>query len=425
MNKDKTFEIRIDSLAVGGDGIGRVNGKAVFVAGAFPGDTVLARTRLEKKRFIKAEVSTLINRSDIRREPLCPHASECAGCPWIFIDYNAQLEWKQRLVSDTLSRIGKIDAKVSTVVPSEQTEGYRSRVRLKVEPDGSAIGYVGKRSSTIVPIESCRVASVRVNRIMAELREFFSNAPDRAKAVGEIIIETGSDDNDGRIVFRLKKSWPKETLALCMEKMDSAVGVVSIIEDRIKSVGQTNITMETAEGVKITSGPETFTQANLSLNKVLTGMVVSRAELSEGDTCLDLFCGIGNYTFALSRTGVVVTGVDSSFRNIEDAKRNMAGHTNVNFIQDDFVDAAFGLEDAGRTFDCLVVNPPRKGLEKFAGKIAPLAKRRIVYVSCDPATFARDAQIICSAGFDLDSVEPIDMFPQTPHIELVATFTKR
>ncbi|MBI4666444.1 MAG: class I SAM-dependent RNA methyltransferase [Nitrospinae bacterium] len=422
--------ITIDRLAFGGAGVGRHEGKAVFVTGAFPGDTVLARVEKDKKRHAEASVAQVITPSPSRREPLCPHANSCGGCPWISLEYPAQLEWKREIVTEQLRRIGKVECFVAPVEPSPLELGYRSRVRMKMDNDGSAV-YLGFRVKglygSMAPVTACPVSNGKVNVILGELRQYLSTVAGKVKEVYEVEIETGLPEEKGRVTL-LSFGTVGEEVAPGMLSACPSVGGVSVKEGRgaLKSWGAVELAMEVGLAEPLKFGPGVFSQVNPAGNLKLVEKVTRFAQLKNYETALDLYCGNGNIALPLAMGGADITGVESGIEAVRYAEINRVrlGIASARFIQGDSAHMATKMAEEGKRFDVIVLDPPRGGAKGLMPTVARLAGRRVIYVSCDPPSLARDAGDLVAQGFDLHKAVPVDMFPQTSHVEVVAVFNR-
>lgn len=420
--------VKIDGLAGQGAGIGRHEGKAVFAHGAYPGDTATLRVTKNKKRHMEADIVRIDSPSPERQTPTCPHFGDCGGCQWMGLEYKTQLEWKKKITKDVFQRIGRMDVEVKDVIPSPSEFAYRARIRLKVICKGSTadIGFRRQKSHDIVAIEKCPVANDLVNTILAELKTAIATAPARAKKIDEVEIETDHTGKTGRIIINLTEPAPKDFIGWLEKQVPSAQGVALKLGKKITPQDLLSLTAKTPQGDKLSYGANVFSQVNHEQGLKLAELVIKNSALKPGDMALDLFCGMGNFTLPLAKEGVSMTAFDSSREAIDWAMENRSqmGIVTAQFEKGDAIEQAGKLLASGFYFDAVLLDPPRSGVGDKIKTVAALAKKRIVYVSCDPATAARDAALICMAGFKLEKVEPLDMFPQTPHIEIVMTFTK-
>jgi len=419
------INVTIDRLAFGSAGVGRLDsGKVVFVKGGYPGDKALVRIGKEKKSHAEATLVEVLEPSENRRKPACAIASECGGCPWMGLDYKTQLEWKRIIAKDAFSRIAKIDTDVNQPAPSPSEFGYRSRIRRKVKSDGgqARIGYHRPASHNLVPVDRCPIATDQINIAIAGLNIFIKENTAVAGKIKEIVIESaGAFVRLGIYVTARLQEAEAEKI---MEANVSVKGLTVYYGKNQYEYGDTSLDFPSINGETLQSGAGVFSQVNAAMNLTLTEKVMALADLGPGKMGLDLFCGTGNFTLPLARSGAAMTGIDSSERAIQFAETNRKAWNviNAHFTSADAVSGARQLEDSGISFDTVIVDPPRGGARNLIPVITKLAKQRVVYVSCDPPALARDTALFAQAGFKISAVEPVDMFPQTSHLEVVCMF---
>lgn len=427
---EDVFSLTIDSLAFGGSGVGRRDGKVIFVPGAFPGDVALVKLVKNRKNFGEAAVESIQTPSPLRREPVCPYVSECGGCPWMPLNYSAQLDWKRRMASGQMEHLGGISAEVSPAAASPLEYGYRTRVRLKVSAEGGTfrVGYCRPKSHQIVEIEKCAVACESINKMIPEIRAYMAGAPKISALVNTVKLEAAWPPGKGRATLDCAGEVPADWLAGLLGACPSAGGVAAICgRGSVTTLGDTGLDMEIGGGMTLKFGPALFSQVNPAANLVLIEKVLRLSSLGAGKSGLDLFCGAGNLTFPLARTGARMTGVEFSGAATDAARLNAErlGFGDAEFIRGDAGKTARAMAKEGRRFDAVVMDPPRGGAAGFAKALSLLAVERIVYVSCYPPTLARDAAEMTVEGFSLAALEPLDMFPQTAHVESVALFVRK
>ncbi|VAX24088.1 23S rRNA (uracil(1939)-C(5))-methyltransferase [hydrothermal vent metagenome] len=421
------IEVTIDRLAFGSAGVGRLDsGKVVFVKGGYPGDKALVRIDKEKKSHAEATLVKLVEPSENRREPVCAIASECGGCPWMGLNYKAQLEWKRTIAIDALSRIAKIKTDVKPTAPSPDEFGYRSRIRLKVAADGgqARIGYYRPASHNLVPVGRCPVATDQINITIAGLNIFFQEHTGIAGKIKEIEIESAGAFV--RLVIHASAPLKEAEAEKILEASVSIKGLTVFYGKNQHEYGDTSLDAPSINGETLQTGAGAFCQVNAPMNLTLTQKVIALSGLGPDKMGLDLFCGIGNFTLPLARTGAGMTGIDSSERAIHLAQVNRTAWNvmNAHFTSADALTGAGKLRDSRLSFDTVILDPPRGGARDLIPVIADLAKQKIVYVSCDPPALARDAVLLAQSGFKISSVEPVDMFPQTSHLEMVCLFER-
>jgi 23S rRNA (uracil1939-C5)-methyltransferase len=384
----ETLEVRIEKLVYGGEGLGRVEGRAVFVAGTAPGDLVLARVVEQKKGFARAELVEVLEPGASRRDAPCPVYGRCGGCQLQHVDYATQVEAKRAFVRDTLERIGRLTlpGEVRMHADPEHEFGYRVRAtaHLAATREGVLFGYFGARSHRIVDVESCPL-------LVPDLDAAWRRA--RSERQGMHRVRT----------------------------LDLAAGDDRVATDPpVAAVGGAELETE-IDGVKYRFSPSVFFQAN----RPLLGALVRGATGGEerGGLALDLFAGVGLFAIPLARRFERVVAVEGDSRAAAfaraNARANDAGAVDV-VIEP--VEQWLDREPvAPGSVDHALVDPPRAGLGLDASRaLARLTPRRVVYVSCDPSTLARDLRVLVDSGYALESVDAYDLFPQTYHVETIA-----
>lgn len=377
------MDVVIDSLAAGGDGVGRApDGRVVFVPFTAPGDRVRLRVVESRRTFLRARVEALLEPGASRTDPVCPAFGSCGGCAWQHVDMAAQLEAKARIVEDALRRIGALAfAEPIRITPSPVDYGYRARTRVLRR--GGRTGYRRRRSNAIQPVSRCPVLTPALDASLHAL------AASEDAGDGEYELAAGAD--------------AVRCAAL------GAAAVAPPIEIRVL-------------GDRLRVSPGVFFQANAPLHDALAQAVLEAA--GGGGHALEAFAGAGFFTLSLSRRFDRVTAVESDPAAAADLRHNLAhaGRDNVRVVAERLERAWSSLPGA----DVLVLDPPRGGLPPDAApRLAGLGARRIVYLSCDPATLARDCARLRQQGHVLRAVSAFDLFPHTPHVEALAVLEPR
>jgi 23S rRNA (uracil1939-C5)-methyltransferase len=440
------LELTVDSLAHGGNGVARLDGYVVFVQGAVPGDRVKAVVTKSKRDYGEARTVEVLEPSPDRIEPRAPHP----GAPWQVLPYERQLSEKQRQVTDALERIGRFDAPpVNEITPAVEQWRYRNKLEYSFGEDGDGGLVLGfhrpGRWNDIDDVSDDILASDGINgvreRVKAWCREQGLSVYDRRSQGGflrNLVVREGR--RSGQIQVRLVTSrgeFEKDQFAAAAD----AHGVLWTQIDRVAETtrdGKTELIagkgkieeeLHTAGGDKLRFriSSEAFFQTNTEMAEVLYGVASDLAGLTGRERVFDLFSGIGTIALTLALQAGEVWGVESIERAVADAISNarLNGVDNARFYAGDVRTAMRPLvEEAGRP-DVVVVDPPRAGLsQKIVRRIIEAEARRIVYVSCNPTTLAPNARQLADAGYALKAVQPVDMFPQTPHIEAVALLEK-
>jgi 23S rRNA (uracil1939-C5)-methyltransferase len=416
---------RIEALTYGAAGVARTEAGVVLVPGVAPGDEVEARITAEHPRWREAELVRVLEPSPARREPPCPHARECGGCTWQQVDYATQLAAKEQALRDQLARVGGFDVARLDVRPiiSAEEWAYRHRVTLRVAGENK-LGFYRHRSHRLVEIGRCLIADETVNRHLATARAWLRGVSTTVRrleiasaAPGEAIFVANAE---GR--FRNDDEYHERFL----RETPSVRGIVMFGKGWRRTFGAPRVELDLGDGVAIESEGG-FTQVNPAGNRKLVATVLELAEPRADDRVLDLFCGAGNLTVPLARRAGAVVGVDVAGTSIQAARRNVdaLGLANCRFHQQPAAQAAKSLAAEGDRFSLVVLDPPREGAAAVLEHLPALATERFLYVSCNPATLARDLAHLDALGFALGPIQPIDLFPQTHHLETVVRLDRQ
>jgi 23S rRNA (uracil1939-C5)-methyltransferase len=436
-DQGQELELRIDDLAYGGAGVARHQGYVVFVRDAIPGDRVRAVVTKRKRAYGEARVLELLEPAPDRVAPVADHP----GAPWQVLPYERQLETKAKQVDDALRRIGHLDGfELEPIVPAVERWRYRNKLEYSFGTDDAGALVCGFHApgswERIEHIEDCLLASERGNEArraaLAWCRARGLRAYDRRAQVGllrNLVVREGR--RTGELQVRLVTS----DAAVDLDGFAEATGAVSVMWTRAAGVGETTaggVTEvlhgteaidEEIAGLRLRVGAEAFLQTNTEMAERLYGLAAEYAALQGWERVYDLFCGIGTIGLSLAQRAGEVWGLEIVEEAIADAIANARANEigNAHFFAGDVRLALRELvERAGRP-DVLVVDPPRAGLSaKVVRRVIEAAPSRIVYVSCNPTTLAPNAAQLVEAGYALRRVRPVDMFPQTPHIECVA-----
>ncbi|MDZ4771398.1 MAG: class I SAM-dependent RNA methyltransferase [Chloroflexota bacterium] len=402
MSDDNLIELTLDRPAHGGYCIGRHDGKAILVRFGLPGERVRARITQDKKRFAFAETVEVLEASPHRVTPGCRYFGTCGGCHWQHAAYNETLAIKQAVVVEQFARVGGMpDAPILPTLPTSDHYGYRVHVTMHGTPNG-ALGFVSVDSRRAIPIEACPIARPDVNDALDVIaRRGMLHAPG-----SRLRVQVG--DVPPFVTARMVK--PDDD-----EPDDDAVAQ---IYDNSES-GTPFVTYRIG-GRTFRCSAGAFFQVNLAGAAILIDEVLARLALTGSETVLDLYSGGGLFSAFLSEHAGAVIAVESAPLAVADAKVNLLDCPNVEMRVGRVEDMLTDL-----LVDAAVVDPPRAGMKPEAlSALIAASPRRIAYVSCDPATLARDAKALVAAGYTLTDVQPVDMFPQTYHVECVAGFVR-
>lgn len=415
-------ELEITSLVHGGRGIGHCDGKAVFVPLTMPGDLVNCRVIKSKRRYAEAELVEVVQPSPLRRQPPCPFFGACGGCQWQHLPYIEQLRWKERTFSDLMTRNHIVaEERIKPIVQAPDEWSYRNRVQLKCHftAEGLAIGFFRHGSHSVVDIDKCRLIASPIQSVVDLLRRELVDMP-RPDCLVQIDVACG-DDGEVRTVMhvlprgrRQLRPWLQELagrhqLNVFMQSGEN-LEVVHGESDLVVKVDQPEL--------QLRYGPGGFVQVNSSQNRRMVEEMLTLLNLDGSERVLDLFCGMGNFSLPVARRAGQVIGVEDYAPSIASARVNAAINKvdNVEFRIDDASTLLSGCQKDDN-LDLVILDPPRSGHYQASADLLQARPRRILYVSCDPATLARDLSPLVRDGYEVLSSQPFDLFPQTWHIE--------
>lgn len=414
------LELTLDGIAQGGEGVGRWEGRVLFAGGGLPGERVRLRLRECHDTYARGDVVEVLDPSPDRTPPRLPNAGWMS---WQHIAYPAQLRFKRQILADQLAKFGGLaDVQIAETIPAPHLWGYRNSARL--HSDGNRIGYYVAESHVLDEIASDPLLLPALNEALAALRRALPirALPDEAGgASSEIILRVS--ETHGYVVAAVRGPLATQGLAAHWRKRFPALAGVALLPPSDTSqpfacVGADHLIEELGE-VAFSLRPTTFFQVNLAAAEQLLQLV--RAGLSDHpiNRLLDLYCGSGTFTLPLARQFDEVVGVEEFVASVEDARTTAKTNqiANARFIVGRVERA---IEQIDTPFEAAILDPPRRGCHPMAlAALLRLAPSRLVYVSCHPATLARDLKIITAGGYHLMSVQPVDLFPQTPHVECV------
>ena len=436
------LELTIDSMAYGGAGVARLDGYVVFVQGGLPGDRVRAQVGKSKRAYAEARATEILEPGPDRIAPLADHP----GAPWQVLRYERQLEVKQAQVTEALTRLGGFDGvAVAPIVPASQTWRYRNKLEYSFGSDAGGRLICGfhapGRWDEIVEVRDCLLASDAANaareRVVDWCRAQGLVPYDRATGTGmlrNLVVREGR--RTGQLQVRLVTGAPATFDGAALAQAAACDGV---LWTRSSSPGETTAGGETKlisgadyldeeiGGIRVRISPEAFFQTNTEMAEQLYGIAIDRAQLSGFERVYDLYCGIGTIGLLMAPRAAELWGLEVVPAAVADAIANASLNEidRVNFFAGDVRLALRELVSRAGRPDVLVIDPPRAGLsQKVVRRIIEAAPRRIVYVSCNPTTLAPNAAQMVEAGYTLGAVQPVDMFPQTPHIECVAVLDR-
>lgn len=426
-----TYELlSIDALDAEGRGVARnPQGKVVFVEGALPGERAAVSVFQQKRKYDTGKASTILQPSAGRREPRCPHFGVCGGCATQHADERTQMAAKQRWLEDNLERIGSVQPETLLPIVYGPEWGYRHRARLSVrhvQRKGAMVGFRERRSTYVADMRECHVLPERISSLIPPLRELVEKLSIRERLPQ---IELAVGDNATALVFRHLVPL-EEADKLLLRDFSEEHGMHLWLQPAGPDSAHpfhpasSELYYELPEfGVRIGFRPTDFTQVNPAMNRVLVSRALRLLDPQPGERVADLFCGLGNFSLPLARCGAQVVGFEGNRELVERARQNAALNGLVaqfevmNLFEPNLAPYA--------PFGKILLDPPREGAVELVKALPEDWPRRIVYVSCDPATLARDAGVLVhTKGFRLVAAGVINMFPHTTHVESVALFER-
>jgi 23S rRNA (uracil1939-C5)-methyltransferase len=425
------MRLEIDALDAAGRGVARNAGKVVFVEGALAGELVEARLLESKSKFDRARVVEVLRPSSSRREPLCPHFGVCGGCATQHVDARTQVAAKQRWLEDNLARIGKVTPG-AMLAPIHGAEwGYRHRARLSVRyvegKGGALVGFRERKSTYVADMQSCAVLPPAISGLLLPLRALIGQLSIRDR-VPQIEVAVGEEAV--ALVFRHLLPLTDADCAALRDFADTH-RVQAWLQPEGPDSARPFHPAAPAElfyalpesGLRLYFKPADFTQVNPAVNRLLVARALHLLDPRPGERVADLFCGIGNFSLPIAARGAQVIGFEGSTPLVERARANAAANGLV--AQFEVADLFRpNLDHYGR-FDKYLLDPPREGAASLVHALPEAWPKRIVYVSCDPATLARDAEVLVHLkGFALTAAGVVNMFPHTAHVESIALFER-
>lgn len=442
--KNDIVPLTVESIGLNGEGIAHLEGQVVFVAGALPGEHCDVQLLKVGKSAIWGRVAHLHSVSPTRTAPDCPHYPKCGGCQFRHMTYAAELDAKRQRVEDALHRIGGLDLPVSVILGTKNTNRYRNKIQLPVAA-GPKIGFFRARSHDVVDVEDCLLQPETVSALAEGVRQWMRSfqvpAYDENAHEGLIrhvfvrfsqkgalccLVANGHTlPQEDALASTLRSAVP-ELAGVLLSVNRARTNVV--LGREIRTLWGDDFLDDTLCGLTFRISVPSFYQVNRDQAEVLYGRALELAGLTGRETVLDLYCGIGTISLVMARKAGRVVGAEIVPEAVEDARANARrnGITNAEFFCGDAADAARRFAAEGLRPDVICVDPPRKGLSPdVIAAIAEMAPARIVYVSCDPATLARDLALLTSHGYHAVTAEAVDMFPRTAHCEVVIQMTRR
>lgn len=450
LKKNDDIRLEITAFTSLGSGIGRFEQIAVFVDGTAPGDVITAHIIKVKKNYAVGKVQKFHKKAKCRIESDCAVDSRCGGCAYRHVTYEKELEIKKQTVTDAMKRIGGIDIECEEILHIEKPEHYRNKAQIPVgmSDDGKILtGFYSKKSHRIIDCDDCKLQHKDFSSVVRAIKKYIYENPvtvyneetgtglirhiylRKGIKTGNIMVCLVINGNDipkrERLLEKLEDTGLKITsVVLNKNKKDTNV----VLGEECETIYGSDFIEDRLCGLLFRISPLSFYQVNPEGTELLYGKAREFAQLDASQTLLDLYCGAGTIGLTMANCAKQVIGVEIISQAIENAKENAAlnGIENVRFICDDAKGAAKTLYDEGIRPDVVIVDPPRKGCStEVLETISKMAPQRVVYVSCDPATLARDCATFEKLGYGVERLCAVDMFPRTVHVESVALLCKK
>lgn len=448
LSKNDKIELTIDALTSEGSGVGRYNGLTVFVRGTVPQDKIIAHIIKRSKNYAIGIIDKILQPSPERIESDCPYSKKCGGCSFRHMTYDEELEYKKSRVQDALNRIGHLDIKVDEIIGADDLSHYRNKAQYPVDiSDGEMFaGFYAYKSHRIIPCADCKLQPAEFEKGLEAFAKWIESENitsyneqtgkgllrhiyfRKGFATGEVMacaVINGNSIPNGELL-----------VSLLREKVDGLTSVaVNINKEKTNVIlgKETSIIWgekyirDSLLGKDFLISPNSFYQVNHNQCEKLYAKAKDFAGLIGTETVLDLYCGVGTIGLTMAENVKQLVGIEIIPQAIENAKENAKiNHiTNAQFICADAPKGAEILKKQGVNPDIIILDPPRKGCEKsLFDTIEQLSPKKIVYVSCDSATLARDLAILKEKGYEAKKVSAVDMFPRTPHVECVTLIEK-
>lgn len=449
ITKNQVLEVEITDVTASGDGVAKPEGYPLFIKGGVTGDIAEVTVTKTNKSYGFAKIDNIIKPSAYRTAPLCPVFESCGGCDFMHIDYSHQKELKSNFVYNNLTRLGGAENfEYEEIIGAENVLNYRNKAQFPIGLKNGKIvcGFYSKKSHDIVPCASCLIQDESINLAVENFLEYANqyklsvyNEKAHKGILRHIYVRSGNKTGDMLVVVVTNSSKPlphSEELIKALSSIDGVKGIIQNINTEKTNLvlGEKNIVLWGEEYISSYIGdlsfrisPQSFFQVNGEQTEKLYAKALEYADITPHDTVFDLYCGAGTISLFLARNAKKVVGVEIVEKAIENAKEN-ANLNNINnaeFYAGDCGEVVDRLIKNGESADVVVVDPPRKGcsedLLELVNKISP---KKLVYVSCNSATLARDVKILAGYGYTLKKACAVDLFPMSGHVESVALMVR-
>ncbi len=433
LQTQQKIKLTIRNLGHHGEGIGSYEGYTIFVPGALPGETIEAQLLEKHKSYGRARLLSIIQPSAARIDPPCPYFGKCGGCQLMHLAYSEQLLIKQQRVKDALERIGKLqNIQVAPCIPSPSTFAYRNKIQLPLKEDqnGVKMGLYAPSSHDLIEVDHCLIHGTLGEEIYQKIQGIIKQSNGAARELRHLLIRSAMNTQEVLVILVTAKESCLPLSSLAKKIISCHPSIKGVVQNINQSGGNTILgkTYKVLEGVGYITeclgglyfkiSPASFFQVNPEQAEALYANAIELAELNGSETVLDAYCGVGTLSLFFSKHVKKVLGVECVPEAIADAKENgkINRIDNVNFVCSNTEAFISTLSDV----DVILLNPPRKGCDpSVLNGIQKILPKKVIYISCDPATLARDLSQLQTYGYKIQTVQPFDMFPQTAHVECI------
>lgn len=423
----KHQQVRVERIDHHGAGIAFLNNKPVFIDGALPGENALIQLTETKSKYSRAKLIKVLSVSKERTAPFCFYYKECGGCNFQHVNHNEQLKYKQQSLEQLVKKFSGEDKSLEPPIVGE-TKGYRRRARISLMVNKKTgqldFGFRQKQSKVIVNISHCPALDSELEKLLPELRERLSEISNKS-ILGHLELALGHDNPVIllRITGELKPKERERLIAFSQQK--GTTFYLQSSKDELELLDGTP-QFYSEVGVEIPFNPTNFIQINQKINAQMVQLAMDWLALEKSDRVLDLFCGLGNFSLPIAKRVQHVVGVEGIQEMVTQASdnANLNQIDNVQFYQANLEESIAHQAWANEKFDKIILDPARAGASSVVAQLSDFDVQSIVYVSCNPATLARDCQILLEQGFKLTKLTMLDMFPHTSHLESMALFER-
>lgn len=398
------YKVEVTKLDHQGRGIAKINDKIIFIPNALPEETVDVDIILEKKKYYEGIIKEIINASDKRIKSICPYFEECGGCQFLNMNYQDSLDYKQNKVEEIMNKYLGIKIKINNIVACDNNLYYRNKTTFQVKND---IGFFKEKTNTLIPVDKCYISDIKINDIYKAIKDNIN-----LTNVKQVIIRATKNTLESMVIFKTSNYIDnKKIIDILKKKVDS----IYINDELIYGKGKI---IENLCNKNFYISPSSFFQVNTLQAEKLYNKAIAYADIKKEDTVLDLYCGTGTIGIVASDKAKKVIGIELNKEAIKDANENKKLN-NINNIEFYAGDVGKILNKNNYKPDIIIVDPPRIGLDSLAlAQILNIRPKKLVYVSCDLMTLARDLKLL-SNDYDILELTPVDMFPYTAHVESV------